>query len=659
MASATTDTAASKAASVSAEGDRTPLTLRMYCRAASAISSGVAVGIEPSQGGDAAAHADDATKGGVGLLWPVSDGHRLSRKHNGVGGETGPVQPVSVGETTESRSEAPAVANGDQEAVLFPVFDQAVIEELTEFGEVREVAARDIIYRAGEPRWEFNVVVEGAVEVVREGLDTDEPVATFGPGQFPGEMWLFTGQRPFMTARVTRPGRVLTLSYDAFRSMMATKPDIADIVFGAFTARRELIRGGSASLAIRIIGSRYSAEALALRTYATRNRIPHTWVDLEEADDVGVLLASIGLRAGDTPVVVTPTAVLRHPTPGEFAANLGLTYRPIPGRTFDLVVVGVGPAGLAAAVYGASEGLDTVALDALGPGGQAGASSRIENYAGFPTGISGGDLAARTAAQAMRLGAWLVSPCSVAGLRAEPGFHIVSLADGSEVPCHAVIVATGARYRRLDVPGLEEFEGKGVYYAATDLEARACAGADVLVVGGGNSAGQAAVYLRQQGCRVALVVRRSDLTASMSRYLVDRITADPHIEVLTDTEVRALDGGPHLERVVLEHKPTGGRRTVDCPALFCFIGAVPATEWLGTTVASDPKGFLLTDRALAPSHRHDPIYAARPPLPFETSAPGVFAVGDVRSGSMKRVAAAVGEGSSAVRAVFDYLSAVD
>ena len=274
-------------------------------------------------------------------------------------------------------------------------------------------------------------------------------MATFGPGQFPGEMWLFTGQRPFLTARVTRPGRVLTLSHEAFRTMMATKPDMADIVFGAFTARRQLLAGGAASLAIRIIGSRYSAEALALRTYASRNRIPHTWVDLEEADDVGVLLASIGLRAGDTPVVVTPTAVLRHPTPGEFAANLGLTYRPIPGRTFDLVVVGVGPAGLAAAVYGASEGLDTVALDGLGPGGQAGASSRIENYAGFPTGISGGDLAARTAAQAMRLGAWLVSPCVVAGLRAEPGFHVVSLADGSEVPCHAVIVATGARYRRL------------------------------------------------------------------------------------------------------------------------------------------------------------------------------------------------------------------
>ena len=368
------------------------------------------------------------------------------------------------------------MTEADQDAILFPAFDRTVIEELTEFGEVREMAAGDVIYQAGEAKWEFNVVVEGAAEVVRQGLESEEVVATFGPGQFPGEMFLFTGQRPFMTARFTQPGRVLTLSSDAFRQMMATKSDIADIVFGAFVARRQLLQSGSASWAIQIIGSRYSKEALALRTYARRNRVPHKWVDLEEEDDVGVLLASIGLRPGDTPVVVTPTAVLRHPTPGEFAANLGLTYRPIPGRTFDLVVVGVGPAGLAASVYGASEGLDTVALDALGPGGQAGASSRIENYAGFPSGISGGDLAARTAAQAMRLGAWLVSPCIVAGLRAEPGFHVVSLADGSEVPCHAVIVATGARYRRLDVPGLEGFEGRGVYYAATDLEARACVG---------------------------------------------------------------------------------------------------------------------------------------------------------------------------------------
>jgi thioredoxin reductase (NADPH) len=407
---------------------------------------------------------------------------------------------------------------------------------------------------------------------------------------------------------------------------------------------------------VQILGSRFSPEALALRTFAARNRLAYAWIDLEDEDDVEVLLASKGLRPSDTPVVVTPTGVLRQPTPGQFAEQMGLTYHPIPGRTFDLVVVGVGPAGLAASVYGASEGLDTVALDAVGPGGQAGSSSRIENYAGFPNGISGGDLAARTAVQAQRLGAWLVSPCEVSGLRVENGFHIVSLVDQSEVPTRAVIVATGAQYQRLVISNLAQFEGNGVYYAATDLEARSCSGSDVVVVGGGNSAGQAAIYLSQESCTVSIVIRRSDLSSSMSKYLIDRIAVDPRIEVLTDTQVRALDGDAHLESVVLEHTPSGYRHAKACAALFCFIGAQPATSWLDGTVELDEKGFILTDRLLPADALVDPLFSGREPLPFETSAPGVFAVGDVRLGSMKRVAAAVGEGSSAVRAVHEYLA---
>jgi thioredoxin reductase (NADPH) len=395
---------------------------------------------------------------------------------------------------------------------------------------------------------------------------------------------------------------------------------------------------------------------LALRTFATRNRLAHVWIDIEEADDIEVLLASIGVRPGDTPVVVTPSGVLRHPTPGQFASVLGLTYRPVPGHVFDLAVVGVGPAGLAASVYGASEGLDTVSLDAVAPGGQAGSSSRIENYAGFPNGISGGDLAARTAIQAQRLGAWLVSPCEVTDVRVEDGFHVLALADRSEVPCRAVIVATGARYRRLDVPNLGDYEGNGVFYSATDLETRSCKGCDVIVVGGGNSAGQAAIYLSQGGSRVSLVVRRDDLASSMSRYLIDRIEADPHIEVLTRTQVRDLAGGDHLAEAVLEDTGRGEWRTVPCVALFCFIGAVPATSWLPSSVALDAKGFVLTDRSLPDDRLGDPDFAERDPLPFETSSAGVFAVGDVRSGSMKRVASAVGEGSSAVQSAYEYLS---
>jgi thioredoxin reductase (NADPH) len=537
----------------------------------------------------------------------------------------------------------------------FPVFPPDVLEELSEFGERHELAAGDVLYHAGESRRDFYVLIEGEVEVVRDD-ETQQLVVVYTAGQFIGELGLLTGQRTFLTARSTRSGTALVIPQDSFRRLMATKPTISDTIFRALIARRETIRTTSVAETIQIIGSRFSREALALRTFAARNRLAHTWIDLEEAEDVGVLLASKGLRIGDSPVVITPSGILRHPTPGQFADQLGLTYHPIPGRTFDLVVVGIGPAGLAASVYGASEGLDTVSLDAVGPGGQAGSSSRIENYAGFPNGISGGDLAARTAVQAQRLGAWLVSPCEVIGLQAEHGFHVVSLVDQSEVPARAVIIATGARYQRLAISNLEQFEGNGVYYAATDLETRSCSGSNVLVVGGGNSAGQAAIYLSQGGSKVSIVIRRPDLSSSMSSYLIDRIAADPNIEVVPDTQVQILDGDSHLQSVVLEHTPTGHRTIKECVALFCFIGAEPATSWLHGAVSLDEKGFILTDRSI-PTHALDsPIFEERKPLPFETSAPGVFAVGDVRLGSMKRVASAVGEGSSAVRSVHEYLA---
>jgi thioredoxin reductase (NADPH) len=359
----------------------------------------------------------------------------------------------------------------------------------------------------------------------------------------------------------------------------------------------------------------------------------------------------MGLRRADIPAVIMATETLRRPSPGTFAAHLGLTFQPIPGYIFDLVVVGSGPAGLAAAVYGASEGLRTVSLDAVAIGGQAGASSRIENYAGFPNGISGGDLTSRAAVQALRLGARLNAPCEAAGLRVEGGFHAVVLADGSEIPTLAVIVASGARYRRLAVDDLDRFEGAGVYYAATDLEARVCDGSPVLVIGGGNSAGQAAIYLGQHNCKVTLAIRRDDLTQTMSQYLIERIEADPKIDLLTGVEVQALAGEDHLEQVTLSHNASGQQETTACSGLFCFIGATPETGWLGPDVLLDRHGFVLTDRQLP-----DSLTDASDPLPFETSVPGVFAAGDVRHGSLKRVAAAVGEGSSAVRSVHERLS---
>jgi thioredoxin reductase (NADPH) len=393
-----------------------------------------------------------------------------------------------------------------------------------------------------------------------------------------------------------------------------------------------------------------------LRAFANRARLPHTWIDIEDLDDVRAYLAGLDAEPDDVPVAVMGEVVLRRATPGEFAAMLGLTYRSVPGSVTDLVVVGTGPAGLAAAVYGSSEGLNTISLDAVAPGGQAGASSRIENYVGFPNGISGGDLTARAAIQAQRLGARLNAPCEAVGLQTEEAFHIVALADGSEIATRAVIIASGAQYRRLAVAELERFEGAGVYYAATELEARLCRNSTVGVVGGGNSAGQAAIYLSQQGSRVFLIVRRRELVETMSQYLIARINADPHIEVVTHTEVRGLAGDTHLEQITLEHTPSGARRTVECGGLFCFIGAVPATAWLGDRVSLDRNGFVLTDRSLSDNDINRDAFADRDPLPFETSLPGVFAVGDVRLGSMKRVAAAVGDGSSAVRSVHQYLA---
>jgi thioredoxin reductase (NADPH) len=351
-----------------------------------------------------------------------------------------------------------------------------------------------------------------------------------------------------------------------------------------------------------------------------------------------------------------PAVTLRNATPGDLASRLGLTFSAPPGYVFDLVVVGGGPAGLAAAVYGAAEGLDTVALDAVATGGQAGTSTLIENYAGFPNGISGAELADRTAAQARRLGARINTPCEVDGLRPGSAFHTLTLTDGSEVPTRAVIVATGARYRRLPLPELGRFEGAGVYYAATAVEARGCRDHRVVVVGGGNSAGQAALYLAEQGSEVAIVVRGPGLEATMSRYLVARIEGDPSVEVRPHTQVRALSGDGHLGEVVLEHTPSGAREAVGCAGLFCFIGAEPATDWLGGAVALDDDGFVLTDRELPEAVATGRAFAAREPLPYETSVPGVFAVGDVRRGSLKRVAAAVGEGSSAVRSVHDHVS---
>ncbi len=520
------------------------------------------------------------------------------------------------------------------------------------FGAERVTRAGELLFQAGEASGDLFVVLAGEVQVVRSGGADEVIVAEFGPGGFVGELALLTGQRRFLTGRVSQPGRVLVIAQAEFRRLMSLRPALSETIFNALLARREYLRSGEGAQAIRIIGSRYSPEAMSLRSFAEHSHLAHTWIDVEDVENLDSFLAPMGLQAQDVPAVITATETLRRPSPAIFAEHLGLTFQPTPGYIFDLVVIGSGPAGLAAAVYGASEGLRTVSLDAVAIGGQAGASSRIENYAGFPNGISGEELTGRTAVQAMRLGARLNAPCEAVGLRSQTSFHVVVLRDGSEVPTRAVIVASGARYQRLAVENIERFEGAGVYYAATDLEARVCSGTPVLVIGGGNSAGQAAIYLAQNNCRVTIAIRREDLTQSMSQYLIERIEVDAKIDLLTGVEVQALTGRDRLEGVTLMHRATGSRQELECAGLFCFIGARPATAWLGESVLLDSDGFILTDRQLPDPSTPETARA----LPFETSTLGVFAAGDVRHGSMKRVAAAVGEGSSAVRSVHERLA---
>jgi thioredoxin reductase (NADPH) len=540
------------------------------------------------------------------------------------------------------------------DAVAFPTLDDSDLAVIEELGNRRALALGEYLYREGDASYDFYVIVSGAAEIVVRSDGEERVLARHGPGRFLGELNLLTGQRVYLSARVVEPGEVIVVPAAALRELIATKPGLGDTILAAFLARRSVLLTGAAS-ALRVVGSRFSPESLHLREFLSRNRIPHEWLDADRDEAVERLLRESGVTPSELPVVIAFGTVLRRPSPGELAAYLGLTIDSLPERCVDLVVVGGGPGGLAAAVYGASEGLRTLVVEMVAVGGQAGTTSRIENYLGFPTGISGGDLTQRALVQAEKFGAHLTTPCAATSLREEAGHLVVRLADGTDVAGRAVIVASGARYRRLDVPRLEEFEGNGVYYAATEMEARLCATSPVVVAGGGNSAGQASLFLADAGSPVTIVIRAPNLDKDMSRYLVDRIEANDRIDVRTNTVITGLDGDQTLTAVGI----TGpsGEQTLRCAALFSFVGADPAAAWLTGCASLDERGFVLTDRSLGPEHldeRWDAL--GRGPLPFETSHPGLFAVGDVRAGSTKRVAAAVGEGSASVRSVHEYLA---
>src|SRR5580693_2356306 len=406
------------------------------------------------------------------------------------------------------------------ETDAFLQLNDAELAALGPLGVRRVVSAGEYLYREGDTSYDFYIVLAGAVEIVANSEGKDRVIARHLAGRFLGELNLLTGQRVFVSARVAEPGEVLAVPRDALRRLIATDASLSDKILAAFLARRAILMTGASS-AIRVVGSRFSPDSGRVREFLVRNRIPHEWLDPDADRDVEHLLREFDIAPRELPVVIVSGKVLRRPTPGVLADYLGLTVGTIPDGGFDLIVVGAGPAGLAAAVYGASEGLRTLVLEMVAVGGQAGSSSRIENYLGFPTGISGGDLTQRAVVQAEKFGAHLTSPCAATALREEAGHLVVRLSDGTDVAGRAVIVASGARYRRLDVDRLDDFEGNGVYYAATEMEARLCASSPVVVVGGGNSAGQAALFLAEAGSSVTIVIRGPALGRSMSRYLVD------------------------------------------------------------------------------------------------------------------------------------------
>jgi thioredoxin reductase (NADPH) len=534
----------------------------------------------------------------------------------------------------------------------FPRLSEQQIHTLERRGERRAVADGDVLFREGDPSYDFIVVLDGLVETFEEFAGEERRLAVHGPGRFLGDLNVITGGGPLFTAVARQPGVVLAVAPAALRQAIADDPVLGDLVLRAYLLRRTLLI--ELGVGNKLIGSSHSPDARRLRDFLARNRVPHEWIDLEHDEHAERVLVALGVAPEETPIVICRSeVVLRNPSTAELAAALGL--RPVQHvePSVDLLVVGAGPAGLAASVYGASEGLRTVTVDAVATGGQAATSSRIENYLGFPEGISGGDLAERAALQARKFGATILVPGEAASIAFEDGDRtVVRLADGDVLEARAVVLATGARYRKLDVPRLEELEGGGIYYAATLMELPLCLNRPVVVVGGGNSAGQATVFFAEYAARVWLVAREEDLGENMSRYLVDRIGRAKRVDVLLHTEVRELVGDTELEGVVVEDTHTGERRTLEADALFVFVGAEPCTSWLAEALALDRHGFVLTGRDLDGALRA----GGRDPFLLETSRRGVFAAGDVRSGSVKRVAAAVGEGAMAVQFVHRYLA---
>ncbi len=557
---------------------------------------------------------------------------------------------------SEASIPAAALTLSARVAQLFPTLTPAQIARVAAHGRRRAIQAGEVLFEAGSEVTPFFLVTHGQIEILRPSDTGETLVAVHGPGQFSGEIQMLSGRRALNRGRAGASGEVIELDREQLLALVQTDAELSEIIMRAYILRRvELIAHGFGDVVL--IGSNHCAGTLRVKEFLTRNGHPYSYVDLDHDADVQNLLDRFKVSPADIPVLICRgDVVLRNPGNREIAECLGFNVAINPAQMRDVVVVGAGPAGLAAAVYAASEGLDVLVIEASAPGGQAGASSKIENYLGFPTGISGQALAGRAYTQSQKFGAKVLIAQSATGLACAHKPYAVEIGEAAPVPARTVIIATGAEYRKPPLDNLAQFEGVGVYYGATFMEAQLCVGDEVIVVGGGNSAGQAAVFLAQTAGRVHVLVRSGGLAESMSRYLVRRIEDNPAITLHTHTEIVALEGGDHLERVRWHERQSGATETHAIRHIFLMTGAIPNTSWLDGCVVRDAKGFIKTGPDLSQEELAEAQWPpGRAPYLLETSLPGVFAVGDVRSGNIKRVASAVGEGSISISFVHQIL----
>ncbi len=546
----------------------------------------------------------------------------------------------------------------DARTQAFPILTAAQINRVRPGSKLRNVKKGEILFEPGDTIVPFFVLLSGSMEIVQPDLAGERTVATHGPGEFTGEMTMISGRGALVRGRVTEPGEFLELGGEGLRSLVARDAELSEIFMRAFILRRlELVNRGQGN--VILMGSRHSANTLRLREFLARNEHPYTYVDLDTDKTSQALLDRFAVKADEIPVIICLAhGVMRNPSIQQLADGLGLNSPVDESQVRDLIIVGAGPAGLASAVYAASEGLNVLVIETASPGGQAGSSSKIENYLGFPMGLSGQELAARAIAQTEKFGAKMMVAHSVERLDCARRPYKVVLDNGNRLPARAVVIATGAQYNKPRIAHLEQFEGQGIYYGATYMESQLCEEEDIIVVGGGNSAGQAAVFLSQTARKVHILVRSRQLSDTMSRYLIRRIEENPGIELHYKTEITGLEGGDHLEHVTWQDKTSGVTSVHDIRHVFVMAGASPRTEWLRGCVALDDKGFILTGRDLDAATGAPAWILVRSPQMLETSLPGVFAVGDVRSGNVKRVASAVGEGAIAVHLVHRALAEI-